>query len=86
MMVVPYALASPLTAGPSTCDKDAVTGDGGCSKPKPTKDQRVFDGGDRKTYSIDRCPTGAGEQDRVGRNDQFARPAGPPKKVKANPI
>jgi hypothetical protein len=23
-----------------------------------------------------------GEQDRVGRNDQFARPAGPPKEVK----
>ena len=48
MMVVPYALASPLTAGPSTCDTDAVTGDGGCSKPKPTKDRRVFDGGIEK--------------------------------------
>ena len=48
MMAVPCALASLLTAGPSTCDTDAVTGDGGCCKPKPTKGRRVFDGGTEK--------------------------------------
>ena len=37
-----------LTAGLSTCDMDAVIGDGGCCKPKPTKDRRVFDGGIEK--------------------------------------
>ena len=48
MMAVLCASAWQLTAGPSTCDMDAVIGDGGCCKPKPTKDQRLFDGGIEK--------------------------------------
>ena len=58
MMVVPYALESLLTAGPSTCDTDAVTGDGGCCKPKQTKDQHVFEGG-WKNISMDHSPPAA---------------------------
>ena len=52
-----------LTAGPSTCDMDAVIGDGGRCKPKPTKDQRLFDGGIEKDIrSLAALPAGANKK------------------------